>query len=125
MDSMKMGNESIGCAGTEENPGCMAIVDTGCSLSVGPKKEVEAINKRLEQSLSYQDLLKPCLTPNEYIWKVTQQGVSQCISGFMGMDLPMGPWWILGDNFIGTYYSVFDMGNARVGLAKAIKNPEV
>jgi hypothetical protein len=50
--------------------------------------------------------------------QVTSGGVSVCISGFLGIDIGQ-PLWILGDVFIGKYYSVFDSGMTRVGFAIA------
>lgn len=58
-------------------------------------------------------------TIDAYDYVLDVQG--SCISAFMGMDIPepAGPLVILGDAFLRKWYSVYDLGNSAVGLAKS------
>lgn len=114
-----------------------AILDTGTSLLALPSTLAELLNKEIgaKKGFSGQYTIEcdkrdslPDLTFNlsghnftissyDYILEVS----GSCVSAFMGMDIPepAGPIAILGDAFLRKWYSVYDLGNNAVGLAKA------
>ncbi|CAL1296488.1 unnamed protein product [Larinioides sclopetarius] len=111
MDGISVnGKSGVYCAG-----GCEAIADTGTSLIAGPVAEIEKLNKEIGATpLAQGEVSVTTLF-------VSQLGRTICLSGFLGLDVPkpMGPLWILGDVFIGRYYTEFDYGNSRVGFTDA------
>ena len=129
-NSATVGSTSInaGCGSS----GCLAIVDSGTSLIVGPTTPISQILSILSINANCNGVTNlPDVTftigsqsyaiPNS-IYVLREQtigGATVCEAGFAGSS---GSNWIWGDVFIRTWYTVFDHGGKRVGFARSI-NP--
>ncbi|XP_065912597.1 cathepsin D-like [Dysidea avara] len=130
MNSISTGTGNHSTTGCKD--GCQARVDSGTSFIVGPAKEIDALQEAIGAKKQGNEYIIDCkemdtapkvkvmiadfpftLSGNDYIFKDTS---GKCVSGFMSAQVPT---WVLGDIFIRTYYTVFDLGNKRVGFAKA------
>ena len=113
------------------------ILDTGTSLIALPSTLAELLNKEIGAKKGFNgqytvecDKRKELpdltftltgynFTISAYDYILEVQG--SCISAFMGFDVPepAGPLAILGDAFLRKWYSVYDLGDNSVGLAKS------
>uniref|UniRef100_W6NC65 Peptidase A1 domain containing protein n=1 Tax=Haemonchus contortus TaxID=6289 RepID=W6NC65_HAECO len=108
-----------------------AIVDSGTSLIAGPPALVQEIQQVIgagaSGSIDCSTIPNlPIITfiidgdqlemfPLNYVIKYTD---GTCTSGFQELpELPASNSWILGDVFIGAFYTIFDYENAQVGFA--------
>ena len=109
-----------------------AVIDSGTSIIMGPEElvnqlidgiDVKATCRGIEDlpditfTLDGRDYV---LTYNDYVLKVTEMGITECVMAIMGSAFPSYfNYFILGDNFMRKYYSFFDKENNRVGFALA------
>ncbi|KAI9359647.1 saccharopepsin [Zopfochytrium polystomum] len=107
-------------------------IDTGTSLIAMPIKEAELLNAKIGAKKSPQgQYLLECdkvgslpdlefaiegvpfsLSGKDYILQLN----NQCVSAFIGLDIGT-PLWVVGDAFLRKYYTIYDLGNMRVGFA--------
>jgi cathepsin D len=138
----------ISISGTQVSRGGSAISDTGTSLVAGPSRDIDKLCKKLGGQFDPAEgiyrvdcdvtgLPDVVFTINGKDFAITQKsyilpptvtkngkpaGNDQCILGFQGFDgAPID--WILGDTMIREFYTIYDVGNAQVGFAKAVQKP--
>jgi len=132
MTGVSYGKQTL--VNTEGNS-VVALVDTGTSMIIGPKAEVDNLLKNLRERLAAVG--KPSRCTEDWL---KQQGLQPIVFGlgaysfslepafYMGSDCQtinikgsdnsLG--WILGDMFMRKFYTVFDVDNKRVGFALSI-----
>ncbi|CEJ01828.1 hypothetical protein RMCBS344292_16231 [Rhizopus microsporus] len=114
-----------------------AIVDSGSTLIIMPKKDAEAYHQRIKGAFkngdgtwsfpcknvkSLQPLTLRTATATLYLPAETlfltpmQTNGHTCLSGVAGQDVDT---WVLGDVFLKQFYTVFDVGRRQIGFAVA------
>jgi hypothetical protein len=134
--------EGVSINGTKLNTASTScIIDSGTSLILGPAKQIAQIASILGATSKNGAFTLPCesktdsyrpvmiglggqsyaISPKEYLLPVGDQ----CMLGFAAAPANSPTGWILGDLFLRSVYTVFDMGAcpdytcARLGFAQA------
>uniref|UniRef100_A0A224XHW1 Putative cathepsin d n=1 Tax=Panstrongylus lignarius TaxID=156445 RepID=A0A224XHW1_9HEMI len=113
-----------------------AIADTGTSNIVGPADIITAINLQVGAKMyegvgivncdEIEDLLPITFSINgraytlegrDYVNKFKGRYTTVCITGFTGV-IDFEPPWILGDSFLGKFYTIFNVTQPSVTFAK-------
>uniref|UniRef100_A0A8C6DTT9 Peptidase A1 domain-containing protein n=1 Tax=Moschus moschiferus TaxID=68415 RepID=A0A8C6DTT9_MOSMO len=130
--SISMKRKVIACSGS-----CEAVVDTGTSLILGPTRLVNNIQKLIGATprgskhyvscFAINSLPSIIFTINGITYPVPARAYirkdsrGHCCTTFKENRLrTLTETWILGDVFLRLYFSVFDQGNDRIGLAQAV-----
>ncbi|XP_017118613.1 lysosomal aspartic protease [Drosophila elegans] len=129
--------DGVELGGTIISQNRQAIADTGTSLLAAPPREYLIINSLLGGlPTSNNEYLINCseidklpeivfviggqrfgLQPRDYVMRAANDdGSTICLSAFTLME---AEFWILGDVFIGRFYTAFDVGHRRIGFAPA------
>ncbi|OJA19217.1 hypothetical protein AZE42_06771 [Rhizopogon vesiculosus] len=130
----QVAGDAIEINGTEVVKGFSAVVDTGTALILGDTSYVS----QLYQAINVTDIgggvyALPCnampnvtitlggtsfeLSTETFNFGTYNSSANTCIGGIAGSD-GLGDQWILGDVFLRNVYTVFDVGNTRVGFAE-------
>uniref|UniRef100_A0A4W2HFY0 Pregnancy-associated glycoprotein 1-like n=1 Tax=Bos indicus x Bos taurus TaxID=30522 RepID=A0A4W2HFY0_BOBOX len=132
MDHISMKRKVIACSG-----GCKPLVDTRTSLILGPRRLVNNIQKLIGATPQVSEHYISCFAVNTlpstiftingikypvlaraYILKDSR---GHCYTTFKENTVRTSrETWMLGDVFLRQYFSVYDRGNDRIGLAQAV-----
>ncbi|XGW31657.1 hypothetical protein V3C99_010091, partial [Haemonchus contortus] len=110
-----------------------AIVDSGTSLIAGPPEAIQMIHRAIGAKetgeadcsmIPYLPLIAFTINGTEMILRghnyIIKNNDGTCTSGFQQLQIPNADFsWVLGDVFIGSFYTVLDHGKKRVGFAVA------
>lgn len=126
MQDLSVDGVKLNLCGTK---GCQAAFDTGTGVIAGPSALIQAILGALNiavdctnyRALPMLGFVFSGFTLNIEPADFVQRTGSGCLHQFLALDLPppQGPALLLGAPFLQRYYSVYDAGSLRIGLAVA------
>lgn len=133
---ISLGNQIVGCNGQQ----CQAVLSSAVNEVYGPRVDVQRIYSILNTShqssglelIDCRRILNlPILTfsvdgipysmlPSNYVRKTTDGVIFKsetCYVAILPTDSSNSKQWTLGTNFLGAYYSIYDMTYRQVGFA--------